>query len=166
MHRVAGGPGSHYGLSVAVDTGGRIAFGGLFGEEVDVGDDHFVNPNPESCSFDAVLAGFDAAGENLGSKQNGSASTDAHLTELHFDPADALFVTVYLDDALSVRLYAGGEQTWEWKTDQLALGRGALAGVDAVLVGAWPGKDVMIDFGGGPLVGRGDGDFFLAKIRR
>ncbi|MBZ5712409.1 hypothetical protein [Nannocystis pusilla] len=160
-----GGPGSHYGVGVAVGSAGQIALSGLFTHEVEIGPALFENPNPEDFSVDGLLAGFNPAGELQWATQLGSTSS-AHIFAMEFDPADALVVTAILDETLSVRMFVGSDQTWDWTTDQLGNGLAAVAGPDALIVGAWPGLDKVVDFGGGPLVGRGNGDFFLAKVRR
>ncbi|MDC0667117.1 hypothetical protein [Nannocystis radixulma] len=160
-----GGPGSHYGVGVAVDSAGQIGFGGLFTHEVDIGPAHYENPNPEDFSVDALLAGFDPAGEVQWSRVFSSADSD-RIGAMEFDPGGALFVHSTIGESLSLLLFAGSDQTWEWKTEQLNNGSAALAGSDAVILGAWPGLDDVVDFGGGPLVGRGNGDIFLVKVRR
>lgn len=170
--RQFGGAGPQYGTAVAVDATGRVAVGGMFLDEIEIGDDELVNVNPENnpeefgTVHDAVLVELDASGAVLGSQQLG-ALLDDQVLGLSFGAANSLQMAGVADSAVSLQAFAGEEQTWEWSTDEgdmLQFPRAAWSGEEAVVVSAVPEGDV--DLGSGALGPRGGADMLIARLRR
>ncbi|WAS98002.1 hypothetical protein [Nannocystis punicea] len=170
--RQFGGAGQQMGNAVAVDSAGRRVVGGMFIEEIAVGDDTFVNVNPEPHSdefgslHDGVLAELDPSGAVLGSQQLGT-TLDDQIQGLSFDAVDSLGIAGIADSAVRLRAFSGQEQTWEWSTEEtemVSFLRSAWSGEDAVVLAARPLGNV--DLGSGPLGPRGNGDMLIARIRR
>ncbi|WP_434427349.1 hypothetical protein [Nannocystis pusilla] len=167
--RQFGGAGGQDGTAVAVDATGRVVVGGAFFDEIEIGDEKFVNENPEdpeelTSADDAVLVELDASGALLGSQHLATPLNDRVL-DLSFGAADSLRFAGVADSAFSLRAFAGEEQTWEWSAKPLnAFPRAAWSGEEAVFVSAAPHGDV--DLGSGALGPRGAADMLIARIRR
>lgn len=167
--RQFGGAGPQHGTAVAVDAAGRVVVGGAFFDEIEIGDEKFVNENPEdpeefTSADDAALVELDASGALLGSQHLATPLNDRVL-DLSFGAADSLRLAGVADSAFSLRAFAGEEQTWEWSAKPLnAFPRAAWAGEEAVFVSSAPQGDV--DLGSGALGPRGAADMLIARIRR
>ncbi|MCY0994467.1 hypothetical protein OV203_45510 [Nannocystis sp. ILAH1] len=167
--RQFGGAGGQDGTAVAVDATGRVVVGGAFFNEIEIGDEKFVNENPEdpeegASAEDAVLVELDASGALLGSQHLATPLNDRVL-DLSFGAADSLRFAGVADSAFSLRAFAGEEQTWEWSEMQLmSFPRAAWSGEGAVAVSSAPEGDV--DLGSGTLGPHGGVDMLIARIRR
>ncbi|MCY0994468.1 hypothetical protein OV203_45515 [Nannocystis sp. ILAH1] len=161
--------GLQYGMAIAADSAGRVALGGMFLEEVEIGDDKYTNvfpdqiPDAHGTLYDAVLAQIDPAGAVLGSQHVGTMNDDS-IDDLEFDAADTLLMTGFTADAFTLRAIVGQETSWEWTTDQFAHALTTLSGEDAIVVTMSPTD--AVDLGAGPLAGRGESDLVVARIRR
>ncbi|MDC0719114.1 hypothetical protein [Nannocystis bainbridge] len=161
--------GLQYGTAIAADSAGGITLGGIFLEEIEIGADKYTNVFPEQIPdahgtlYDAVLAQLDPAGAVQASQHVGTMGDD-DIIDLTFDAADALLMTAFTEEAFTMRARVGQETTWEWTTDQFARAYSTPSGDAAVLLGVSAGVD--IDLGAGPLVGRGETDFLVVRLRR
>ena len=168
--------GPQVSTGVAVDGAGNVILVGYFSGSVDLGGGPLVTPGPT----DVFVAKFDANGSHLWSKRFGDVSPQAPSGVAVDDAGNVVLVGSFSGsvdfgggplksagtvDVFIAKLDAGGAHLWSKSFGDVGPQFANSVAVDgagnAVVVGHFSGS---VDFGGGPLVGTGSDDAFIAKL--
>ncbi|MFQ5510416.1 MAG: FlgD immunoglobulin-like domain containing protein, partial [Candidatus Krumholzibacteriia bacterium] len=163
------------GFSVAVDASGNVIVTGYFQGTVDFGGGPLVSAG----NLDIFVAKYDASGVHQWSQRFGSTSPDAGFA-VAVDASGNVIVTGYFrgtvdfgggplvgagtSDIVVAKYDASGVHQWSQGFGSTSIDTGYRVAVDAsgnvIVTGIFQGA---VDFGGGPLVGAGNFDIFVAK---
>lgn len=163
-----GPEGLQYGTAVALDSQGALAFGGIFLEGVEIGDDSYANVFPDAepdiygTVYDVFIGGADANGVIEWSTHIGNMLDD-RLRSLAYRSDDSLALGAFTnDEAYMVQIYSGLDPSWTWTNPGLTDGELDVGPDDALVLVSSPEADLEI--GGAALPGFGSPDIFVAKF--
>jgi hypothetical protein len=173
-----GGEGYDLINRLALDPAGNIYALGAFKERTDLGG----GPLDSAGALDLVIARFDAGGKHVWSKRVGNPFNEKP-GGLAVDPAGGIVITGSFDkdvDFLGTPILSKGEsvifvarlggdgalawvKTYGAEREDAGFGVAVDAAGTAVVTGWFEGK---VDFGGGPLAGKGYHDVFVLRLAR
>ncbi|MEZ4449145.1 MAG: hypothetical protein R3B09_06670 [Nannocystaceae bacterium] len=168
--RQIGGAGDKYGTAVAVRSDGAVSVGGIFSDEILLGEEHYYNVFPDApldqygFLHDGFIATFSPEGV-LASSVHVASLLDDQMHRLAYDSKDVLVMAGRESENYVLRTYPQGMPGWTWSSDQLGGGQIHMALADnAFIVGA--SVEGPVDLGGGPIDSFGNGDFLIARVPR
>ncbi len=163
-----GGSGINGPSALAVDSQGRITVGGVFIDEISLGDQTYTNVFPESVPEvdgtlrDGFLVTTDPDGVLQWSLHLGSMYDD-DVTQLAYDKNDVLIVSGLVDSVFAVRAFVDAQPTWKWSASGLYQVYAELSGDDAVVLMPWIGYGAAF---GDPYDDDPNSDVWVAAILR